>query len=45
MCSSDLRGIAKFRMGDKRGADADFAAAKAIEPTIMEDQAQLGIKP
>jgi Flp pilus assembly protein TadD len=29
-----LRGTAKLRTGDHAGADADFAQAKKIEPTI-----------
>jgi Flp pilus assembly protein TadD len=38
------RGLAKLRKGDRAGADADMAAAKAIKTDITEQLAGYGIK-
>jgi tetratricopeptide (TPR) repeat protein len=38
------RGIAKLKLGDTKG-ESDMAAAKAINPYIAEDSAELGIMP
>jgi tetratricopeptide (TPR) repeat protein len=39
------RGMAKLKKGDAVGGDADIAAAKALEPGIVEQSAKLGIQP
>lgn len=38
------RGLAKLKSGDKRGGDADIAAAKAIKADIAEEYAGNGVK-
>jgi tetratricopeptide (TPR) repeat protein len=38
------RGLAKLAKGDREGADADMAAAKAIKADITEYLARHGIK-
>lgn len=38
------RGLAKLRNGDRAGADADMAAAKAIKADVAEELARYGIK-
>jgi tetratricopeptide (TPR) repeat protein len=38
------RGLAKLKRGDRTGADADIAAAKAIKAGIAEELARYGIK-
>jgi tetratricopeptide (TPR) repeat protein len=38
------RGLAKARKGDKAGADADIAAAKALDPRIAEKFTSFGVK-
>lgn len=39
------RGLAKLRKGDKTGAEADIAAAKAIEPAVAENAKRMGLVP
>ena len=39
------RGLAKLRKGDKAGAKADIAAAKAIEPAVAENAKRAGLVP
>ena len=36
-------GLAKLKKGDRAGGDADVAAAKAIEPNIVEKYATYGL--
>jgi tetratricopeptide (TPR) repeat protein len=38
------RGTAKLKKGDKAGADADIASAKALDPTIGEKFVGFGVK-
>jgi tetratricopeptide (TPR) repeat protein len=38
------RGIAKIRLGDKAGVDADIAAAKRLEPDIAKQYARYGVR-
>jgi len=38
------RGLAKLKKGDTAGGDADIAAAKAIEATIVGDFARYGVQ-
>jgi tetratricopeptide (TPR) repeat protein len=38
------RGLAKLMKGDTSGGNADLAAAKAIEPNIVEDFARYGVQ-
>jgi tetratricopeptide (TPR) repeat protein len=40
-----LRGIARFRLNDKAGAEADFAAARREEPDIDREMAEDGFVP
>ena len=38
------RGLARHRLGDKQGGDADIAAAKTVNPAIAETFASYGLK-
>jgi tetratricopeptide (TPR) repeat protein len=38
------RGIAKTKLGDKAGGDADIAAAKRLEPDIVKQYARYGVR-
>ena len=38
------RGVAKTRLGDKAGGDADIAAAKRLEPDIAQQYARYGVR-
>src|SRR5262249_26225872 len=38
------RGIAKLKKGDAAAGDADIAAAKALQPDIVDAMARLGVK-
>jgi tetratricopeptide (TPR) repeat protein len=38
------RGLAKLRKGDIAGGNGDIAAAKEIEPNIVEDFARYGVR-
>lgn len=40
-----LRGIIRLRRGDRAGADADIAAARAIQPDIADEYGGYGITP
>jgi tetratricopeptide (TPR) repeat protein len=40
-----LRGIAKMKSGDAKGADGDLAAAQTLDPRIAETFETYGIKP
>jgi hypothetical protein len=37
------RGIAKMKLGDRSGADADIAAAKTMDANIVEKYARYGV--
>jgi tetratricopeptide (TPR) repeat protein len=39
------RGVAKRRLGDRRGGDADIAAAKAQDPNVAREFASWGVTP
>jgi hypothetical protein len=38
------RGVAKLKLGDADGGNADIAAAKAIQSDIAEEFARYGVK-
>ena len=38
------RGMAKLKMGDKSGGDADIAMAKAMLPNVAEEFANYGVR-
>jgi tetratricopeptide (TPR) repeat protein len=38
------RGVAKTRLGDKAGGEADIAAAKRLEPDIARQYARYGVR-
>ena len=40
-----VRGLAKRRLGNAAGGDADLAAAKAIYPKVADAYARLGVTP
>ena len=40
-----VRGLAKAQQGDRRGADADLAAATALDPDVAGRYAGYGVKP
>jgi tetratricopeptide (TPR) repeat protein len=40
-----VRGLAKLRMGDTAGGNADIAAAKKLDPKIEGEYAKYGLKP
>lgn len=40
-----VRGLAKEQQGDRHGADADLAAATALDPGVAERYAGYGVKP
>jgi tetratricopeptide (TPR) repeat protein len=40
-----VRGLAKRKQGDAKGGDTDIAAAKALDPTVVETYARMGVTP
>ena len=38
------RGVAKYRKGDLKGADADFVHVQMLKPDVAEYMASIGIR-